>query len=141
MEVNGLTGMSTPEEFSLLFSFLFFGAYVSAEAGALTLFYLASRPRYGRIRTAAGWHLAAALMYMVSIVAIGVWAAPAEKSFVDDVTLSRLFPFSPFNVSWRFDKVEISWLFFLIGSLFVLFGVARSGAQRRIWQRASVPAV
>jgi hypothetical protein len=141
MEVNGLTGMSPPEEFSLLFSFLLFGAYVTAEAGALTLFYMASRPRYGRIRTAAGWHLSAALMFMVSIVALGVWAAPAEKSFVDNVNYTRLFPFAPFDLSWRFDKVEISWLFFVIGALFVILGVARSGAQRRIWQRASLPAV
>ncbi len=141
MEVNGLTGMSSPEELSLLFSFLFFGMYVTAEAGALTLFYMASRPRHGRIRTAAGWHLSAAAMFMLSIIALGVWAAPAEKSFVDNLNYTRLFPFTPFDLGWRFDKVEISWVFLVIGAFFVLLGVARGGAQRRIWQRASVPAI
>lgn len=141
MEVNGLTGMSPPEELSLLLTFLFFGAYVTAEAGALTLFYLASRPRAGRVRTAAGWHLSAAMTFLLSIVALGVWAAPAEKSFVDNLNYTRLFPFSPFDLGWRFDKVEISWLFFVIGAFLVLVGVARGGAQRRTWQRASVPAI
>jgi hypothetical protein len=141
MEVNGLTGMTWPEPLSLLLSFLFFGAYVTAEAGALALFYMASRPRYGRIRTAAAWHFTAALWFMAAIIALGVWASPAEKSFVDDPTLSRLFPFTPFNLSWRFDKVEISVLFFLVGAVCTAVGAVRGGRQRRIWQQASVPAV
>jgi hypothetical protein len=142
MEVNGLTGMTWPEPLSLLLSFLFFGLYVTAEAGSLTLFYLTSAPRYGRVRSAAGWHLQAALLWFpLAIVALGVWAAPAEKSFVDDPTLSRLFPFSPFNLAWRFDKVEISVLCFVLGAFCVAVGAVRGGRQRRIWQRAAVPAV
>jgi hypothetical protein len=141
MEVNGLTGMTGPEPLSVLLSFLFFGAYVTAEAGALALFYLASRPRYGRVRTGAAWHFASVILFMLAIIALGVWAAPAEKSFVDDPTLSHLFPFSPLNLGWRFDKVEISWVFCILGVLCAAVGVLRAGRQRRIWQRASVPAI
>jgi len=142
MEINGLTGMTGPEPLSLLLSFLLFGAYVTAEAGSLTLFYLASAPRHGRVRTAAGWHLTASLLWFpLAIIALGVWAAPAEKSFVDDATLSRLLPFNTFDLSWRFAKVEISVLCFAVGVLFTLVGTVRAGRQRRIWQRASVPAV
>ena len=141
MEVNGLTGMTWPEPISLLLSFVFFGAYVTAEAGALALFFMSSRPRHGRVRTAAVWHFAAAVCFMVSIIALGVWASPAEKSFVDDPTLSHLFPFAPFNLAWRFDKVEISFVFFVVGAACTAVGVVRGGRQRRIWQRASVPAV
>lgn len=147
MEINGLTGMTWPEPLSLLLSFLLFGLYVTAEAGVLGLFYMTSRPRQGRVRTAAAWHFAAVVWFMGSIIALGVWAAPAEKSFVDDATFSRLFPFSTgilgaqANLGTRFAKVEVSVIFFLLGVACAAVGVIRGGRQRRHWQRASVPAI
>ena len=141
LEINGLTGLSGTEQISLLLSFVLFGAYVTAEAAALALFFLTSRPRYGRVRTAAVWHLLAAWWFLVAIVALGVWAAPAEKAFTDDPTNTRLFPFAGSQLAWRFDKVEISVILAVLGMACLLFGVFGGGRQRRIWQRASLPAL
>lgn len=132
--VNGLTGLSGNEELSLLFAFLLFNAFVVIEAVALGAFYVTSRPRGGRVRTAAVWHLIAAFFGMLAIIAT-VWAAPAQKSFLDDDTVSQLFPFGHFDLSWRFWKVILGVLFAAIAVLCIIAGVLQGGAQKRRWQR------
>lgn len=140
--MNLFTGMSTNEILSTAFTFLLFGFYVTLIAVALGAFYVTSRPREGRVRTAAMWHFWAVILTMVSIVST-VWAAPAQKSFLDDDTVSRLFPFdaiTSFDLAWRFPKVIIGFLVALLAILSILIGIVRGRMQKRAWQEEQLAA-
>lgn len=141
MEVNGLTGLSTNEVWSLVLTFLLFGGYVTAEAVALALFYVTSRPRVGRVRTAAVWHFIGAVWFMLAIISM-VWAAPAQKSFLDDATTTSLFPLGQAlkHPEWRFAKVAIGLIIAAIGLACLMAGAVLAGRQKRIWRQQALPA-
>ena len=81
--MNLFTGMTDRQIASAVLMVGLFTFWAMCEAGALAAFYISSRPnRGGRVRTGALWHVVAALIFMVSLIST-VWAAPAEKSFVD----------------------------------------------------------
>lgn len=128
--MNLFTGLSTNEIISFFLSLGEFGTFVILEALALALFYAASRPRYGRIATAAIWHFAAACLLLVAIVTT-VWSAPAQKSFLDDATTSHLFPFTTFDLSWRFWKVVIGVAIAVIAIVCMVIGTSGARSQRR----------
>lgn len=90
--INGFAGMSNPQIVSFFFVFLLFNGYAVLEAASLAAFYLTAKPRHGRVRTAAIWHFFASLLVMVAFIST-VWAAPAEKAFVntagDSLTLQQ----------------------------------------------------
>ena len=123
--VNLFTGMSTHEEISLGLAFLLFNVFVVLEASALYAFYVASRPRRGRVSTAALWHIVAALWFLMCLIST-VWAAPAEKSFINADDASQ-----PFFSGARFVKVIIGLCFALVGIGCMAMGVLQGRAQRR----------
>jgi hypothetical protein len=79
--INGFNGLSNTQIFSFLFVFILFNGYVVLEAASLLAFYFTSKPRHGRVRTAAIWHFAASLLFILAFIST-VWGAPAEKSFI-----------------------------------------------------------
>jgi len=80
---NGFGGFSITEIFSFFMIFIIFNFYVTLMAAALAAFYVTAKPRHGRVRTAAVWHFIAAIWVMLAFITT-VWAAPAEKSFLQD---------------------------------------------------------
>jgi hypothetical protein len=81
--INGFAGLTGAQQFSFWMTFLLFNAYVVLEVASLGAFYFASRPRSGRPNPAAIWYFAASLLVVMAFITT-VWAAPAEKSFLDD---------------------------------------------------------
>jgi len=81
--INGFAGLTGAQQFSFWMTFLLFNAYVVLEVASLGAFYFASRPRGGRPNRAAIWYFAASLLVVMAFITT-VWAAPAEKSFLDD---------------------------------------------------------
>jgi len=79
--INGFAGLSNTQIFSFFFMFLLFNGYVVLEAISLAAFYITAKPRHGRVRTAAIWHFAASVLFMLAFVST-VWGAPAEKAFI-----------------------------------------------------------
>lgn len=135
--MNWLTGLSQNEIISLVLAFLLFNGFVIIEAVALGAFYVTSRPREGRVRSAAAWHLVAAVFAMLAIIAT-VWAAPAQKSFLDDATVSHLFPFGEGDLSWRFWKVLIGVGFAGIAVVCIAIGLVQGRSQKRRWQEEAL---
>jgi hypothetical protein len=132
--MNLFTGMSRNEIISAVLAFLLFNGFVIIEVIALAAFYSTSRPRAGRVRSAAIWHLIASVFAMLAIITT-VWAAPAQKSFLDDDTVSDLFPFNGLgHLDWRFTKVIIGAVFAGIAILCIAIGVVQGRAQKRRWQ-------
>ncbi len=95
-------GLTNHEIISTLLGFLLFNGYVVLFAIALASFWVSSRPRRGRARTAAIWHFVASLWVMLAFVST-VWAAPVEKSFID----ANQQPLEPFLQGERLQKVII----------------------------------
>jgi hypothetical protein len=133
--INGFTGLTTAQIFSFFMVFILFNGYVVLEAVALAAFYVTSKPRHGHVRTAAMWHFAAGVLVMVAFVTT-VWAAPAEKTFVDasrnDVSLNQ----PPNIVVGSFPVTRAEMLFVGIGVagiavLCMLIGFIRGAAQKR----------
>src|SRR5690349_10998616 len=80
--MNLFSGMTDHEVVSSILEFALFNAFVVLEVVALAAFYVASRPRRGRVLTASLWHALAAVVFMMCLIST-VWAAPAEKSFIN----------------------------------------------------------
>jgi hypothetical protein len=81
--MNFFTGMTDRQIISAIVMIALFSFYAMLVAASLAAFYISSKPsRGGRVRTAALWHLAGTICFMFALVTT-VWAAPAEKSFVD----------------------------------------------------------
>ena len=135
--MNLFTGMSTNEIISAILAFVLFNGFVIVEAVALGAFYVTSRPRAGRVRSAAAWHLVAMVFGMLAVIST-VWAAPAQKSFLDDATVSNLFPFFQGDLSWRFWKVLIGCAFAAVAILCIIIGLVRGRAQKRLWQEEAL---
>lgn len=125
--MNLFAGLTDHEIVSAILGFILFNGYVVLLAIALTAFWVSSRPRRGRVGTAAIWHFIGALWVMLAFVST-VWAAPVEKSFIDADGQPLT---EPFFHGARFGKVIIGLCFAAVGMLFVIFGAVQSGKQKR----------
>ncbi len=124
--INGFTGLSNTQIFSFFFMFLLFNGYVVLEAASLAAFYVTSKPRHGRVRTAAVWHFIAAMFFMLAFVST-VWGAPAEKSFIGTSA-----PPYELGISIRAVALFIGvGLFALPGVLCMLIGFVVGARQKR----------
>jgi hypothetical protein len=128
--VNLFTGMTERQIISALLMFALFNLFAICEAGALAAFYISSRPaRGGRVRTGSLLHLAAGVLFFVAIVST-VWAAPAEKSFVQNETMFT---------GDRFVKVIIGLVFMVAGLVtMVIAAVVTAGQKREAARQALV---
>jgi hypothetical protein len=125
--MNLFNGMTDHEVVSSILEFALFNAFVVLEVVALAAFYVASRPRRGRVLTASLWYVAAALVFMVCLIST-VWAAPAEKAFIDAAQPDEPF----FNASAdHFQKVIWGGGIALLGLALMVAGAIHSGVQRR----------
>lgn len=121
--MNLFTGMTDRQIISAVLMFALFNFWVLLEALSLGAFYVSSRPaRGGRVRTASMWYLAAAFCFMWSLVST-VWAAPAEKSFVD--------PNGTMFAGDRFMKVIIGLVIMAAGLACLAIGLMANAAQKR----------
>jgi len=128
--MNLFTGMTNAEIVSLALAFVLFNFYVVLEAAALAAFYFASRPHRGQVRSAAIWHVIAAFLFMMSLVST-VWAAPAEKSFVNETG-------SSLGTTDRFVKVVVGLIFAAIGITSMVVGLTATSRQRRAAQQRAL---
>jgi len=128
--MNLFTGLTDRQDISAVLMLVLFTAFAMCEAAALAAFYVSSRPtRGGRVRTGSLWHIVAGLMFLVSVIST-VWAAPAEKSFVD--ANGTMFSGD------RFVKVLVGIAFMLIGLACMVVGAIVTGAQKRESARQSL---
>lgn len=127
--MNLFTGMTDRQIWSAVLMIGLFTFWVMCVAAALAAFYISSRPsRGGRVRTGSLLHIVAALLFMVSIIST-VWAAPAEKSFVDGGTMFA---------GDRFIKVIVGLVFMVFGFVAMAAGGVVSAAQKREAARQSL---
>jgi uncharacterized membrane protein len=127
--MNLFTGMTDRQIISAVLMFALFNLFAICEAGALAAFYISSKPtRGGRVRTASLWHLVAAFLFLISLVST-VWAAPAEKSFVENGTMFT---------GDRFTKAIIGVVFMVLGLGAMLIGAIGAAAQKREAARQSL---
>jgi len=128
--MNFFTGMTDRQIWSAVLMVGLFTLWAMLEAAALAAFYIASRPtRGGRVRTAALWHLVAAFWFMWSMIS-AVWAAPAEKAFVNEN--GTMF------AGDRFVKVIVGLVFMLFGLGSMVIGAVAASAQKREAARQSL---
>jgi hypothetical protein len=123
--MNLFTGMTNHEVVSSFLGFLLFNGYVVLLVISLAAFWVTSRPRRGRVRVSAIWHMVAALWMMLAFIST-VWAAPVEKSFVDADQAAE-----PFFQGVRFQKVIIGLLFAAVAVACMLIGAVRAGREKR----------
>jgi hypothetical protein len=127
--MNLFTGMTDRQIISAVLMFALFNLFVICEAGALAAFYISSRPtRGGRVRTGSLLHLAAAILFLIALVST-VWAAPAEKSFVDNGTMFA---------GDRFIKVIVGLVFMVFGFVTMAAAALVTSAQKREAARESL---
>jgi hypothetical protein len=123
--MNLFTGMTNHQVVSSILGFLLFNGYVVLLVISLAAFWVTSRPRRGRVRVSAIWHMVAALWMMLAFIST-VWAAPVEKSFIDADQVSE-----PFFQGVRFQKVIIGLLFAAVAVACMLIGAVRGGREKR----------
>jgi hypothetical protein len=131
--MNLFTGMTDRQILSAVMMFVLFNGYVMLMVVALASFYVTSRPRRGRVRTAPILHVIAAFWFLMALIST-VWAAPAEKSFID----ADAAPGDHLFAGERFGKVIIGVGFAAIGVLFVLVGLIAGARQKRAIARAAL---
>ena len=124
--MNLFGGMTKAQIVSAILAVAVFGLFVLLEAAALTAFYITSRPRRGRVRTAALWHAVAAIWFLLSIIST-VWAAPAEKSFLTTA--------GNFGVGDRMVKLFVGAAFAAVGIACMLSGGLVGARQARGLER------
>ena len=106
-----------------------FSLYAMLMAASMAAFYIASRPsRGGRVRTASLWHLGGTFWFLWAAIST-VWAAPAEKSFVDNGTMFT---------GDRFTKVIVGLVFMVLGIISMIVGGIAAAAQKREAARQSL---
>lgn len=123
--MNLFNGMSTAQIKSAVLAFILFGFFATLEASSLYAFFVTSRPRRGRVRTASLWYIASGLVFFMCMITT-VWAAPAEKSFIDADSQSDP---GHFFAGDRFGKVTLGIAFAVVG--LVLMGVGAVHARRQ----------
>jgi hypothetical protein len=122
--MNLFTGLTNRQIISAVLMFGLFNLFALCEAAALAAFSISSRPsRRGRVRTGSLLHLVGAFFFMWSMIAT-VWAAPAEKSFVDGN--GTMFAGSRF-----FGGVIPGIVFMVFGLTSMLAGAMVTSAQKR----------
>lgn len=133
--INGFTGLTNPQIVSFFFVFVLFNFYVVLMAAALASFYVTSKPRHGRVRTAAIWHFAAACVLILSFITT-VWGAPAEKSFVDAAGTSLSLE-QPANITvlglglGRAGMLFVGVFFAVVAINLMLIGFVQGARQKR----------
>jgi hypothetical protein len=121
--MNLFTGMTDRQIWSAVLMIGLFTFWSMCVAASLAAFYISSRPtRGGRVRTGSLWHIGAMLLFMVSVTS-GVWAAPAEKSFVD--------PNGTMFTGDRFTKVIVGLVFTFLGFIAMAAGGIVTSSQKR----------
>ncbi|MHB8717649.1 MAG: hypothetical protein ACYDAC_01990 [Candidatus Dormibacteria bacterium] len=121
--INGFSGLTGAQQLSFWLVFILFNGYVVLEAVCLTLFWFAARPRQGHPNPAALHYFIASLWVVLSFITM-VWAAPAEKSFLDDSGTNLA-------VGTRTVKVFIGLGFAAVAVVFLLAGLRGSARRRR----------
>jgi hypothetical protein len=125
--MNLFSGMTDHEIVSAILGFALFNGYVVLLAISLAAFWATSRPRRGRVRVAALWHMGAMVWIMLAFIST-VWAAPIEKSFVDADGQPLT---EPFFQGARFQKVIIGLVFAAVAVLCMIVGAVQAGRQKR----------
>jgi hypothetical protein len=118
-------GMTNHEIVSFVLGFILFNGYVVLLAITMAVFYASSRPRRGRVRTAAIWHFLAACCVIWSFISL-VWAAPVEKSFIDATQASE-----PYFTGAHFEKILIGLGFAAVAVGLMIIGVVQGASQKR----------
>jgi hypothetical protein len=131
--MNLFTGMTDRQILSALLTFVLFNGYVVLEGIALASFYVSSKPRRGRVRTAPILHFVAGVFFLLAMIST-VWAAPAEKSFIDADTP----PGDALFHGERFTKIIVGLVFAAIGVGSVLAGYVLGGKQKRALAREAL---
>jgi amino acid transporter len=131
--MNLFSGMTDRQILSAVMTFVLFNGYVVLMVIALASFYVTSRPRRGRVRTAPILHIVAVVWFLMALIST-VWAAPAEKSFIDADTP----PGDHLFAGERFGKVIIGVGFAFIGVLCVLAGFIAGARQKRAIARQAL---
>ncbi|HEY8756685.1 MAG TPA: hypothetical protein VIN65_10105 [Candidatus Dormibacteraeota bacterium] len=121
--INGFAGLTGAQQLSFWLAFILFNGYVMLEVVCLASFYFAARPRSGSPNPAAIWYFIASLWVVMAFITT-VWAAPAEKAFLDD---SGTF----IAVGTRTVKVFIGLGFAAIAVMCLLIGVVETGRRKR----------
>ncbi|HEV7679343.1 MAG TPA: hypothetical protein VGQ42_12310 [Candidatus Dormibacteraeota bacterium] len=128
--MNFFTGMTDRQIISAILMVALFSLYAMLMAASLAAFYISSKPsRGGRVRTAALWHLGGTFWFLMAAVST-VWAAPAEKSFVD--------PNGTMFAGDRFTKVIVGLVFTVIGLVCMAVGAFGAASQKREAARQSL---
>ena len=128
--INGFAGLTGAQQLSFWLSFILFNGYVALEVACLASFYFASRPRSGSPNPAAVWYFIAALWVVMSFITT-VWAAPAEKSFLDDSGTNLA-------VGTKAIKVFIGLGFAAIAVMCLLIGAMETARRKRSAQQTLV---
>ena len=129
--INGFAGLSGANQLSFWLAFILFNGYVVLEAACLTAFYFAARPRAGGLpNPAAIWYFIGAVLVVLCFITT-VWAAPAEKTFLDDTG-------TYIAVGTRAVKVFIGLAFAAAAVACLLVGFADTARRRRAAERTLV---
>lgn len=128
--INGFAGLRSAQQLSFWLTFILFNGYVVLEATSLAAFYFAARPRAGAPNPAAIWYFIAGLWVVMAFITT-VWAAPAEKSFLDD---SGTF----LAVGTRTMKIFIGMGFAGVAVVCLLVGAVETARRKRSAARTLV---
>jgi hypothetical protein len=132
--ISGFTGLTAAQIISFFIVFVIFNGYVVLTVIAMVGFYFTSKPRHGKIRTAAIWHFVAVLWMLAAFVGT-VWGAPAEKTFLGGAGLATL------GIGQRAINEFISMGFAFIAVVCMAIGFARSASQNRAIREEALAAV
>ena len=128
--INGFAGLTGAQQLSFWLTFILFNGYVGLEVICLASFYFAARPRSGAPNPAAIWYFIASLWVVLAFIST-VWAAPAEKSFLDD---SGTF----LAVGTRTVKVFIGLGFAAVAVGCLLIGVFETARRKKLARQTLV---
>jgi hypothetical protein len=120
--ISGFGGLTRAQIISFFIVFVLFNAEVVLIVIAMVGFYFTAKPRHGVVRTAAIWHFIAVLWMLMAFIGL-VWAAPAEKTWLQLNTLAKL------GISQRGINAFISMGFAFIAVVCMGIGFARAAKQ------------
>jgi hypothetical protein len=120
--ISGFGGLTRAQIISFFIVFVLFNAEVVLIVIAMVGFYFTAKPRHGVVRTAAIWHFVAVIWMLMAFIGL-VWAAPAEKTWLQLNTLAKL------GISQRGINAFISMGFAFIAVVCMGIGFARGAKQ------------